>query len=659
MIKKAGSDMKKKRGFFGVLFMITALIIMQLPVPEADAATSASDFKMEGTTLVKYKGTDSNVSVPDDVEVIGEGAFEELDHIELVVLPNSVKRIDPYAFWGCDSLEKVVLGRGINHVGDFAFANCTGLTDMSIPENVRSIGIQAFADCVNMTDIKIPTQVISIHETAFDGCGKLIIHCEKGSFAEEYARSFYEKQKDMPEYEALEEDSAKQQETMLPDPTASPEPTVIPESYDGKGTTLGSSSVVGNHAMVFMDNTEPTVFGKTDNSVPNHNSSEENTDLVGEEIVTKTTDIQKFCIVDGSIVADQAYYRSDRLAEVLLSEGIKEIGQFSFARSSLTKMTMPNTIEKICYGAFYHCDALAEVELPDSIMNVEPKAFKHTAWVKEFETNNRGEAFLISGGVLVAYTGSDSSVTLPEGIRVIAAEVFLNHSEIERVVLPDSLVVIGEGAFENCSNLSELIFGKHLEKVKDRAFAGCKLNKITLPESVREIGLKAFDESEEIGYNGELPQRTYEVSAQRLSNESYRVYSYDEDNAGIEVEGMQNAYAELSGADKRYALQIKEVSKSTQMEAAFERNMQSKIPEMSYIFDLLLTDSSDIPITKLGKQRLTLTMPVPENLKGQELKVLILDRNGQPNELMVQQLTVDGAESIRFQTGYVSQIIIY
>ena len=63
--------------------------------------------------MVKYRGTDTNVSVPDTVEIIGESAFEDNTRIELVVLPNTVKKIEAYAFWGCDNLDTVVLGRGL------------------------------------------------------------------------------------------------------------------------------------------------------------------------------------------------------------------------------------------------------------------------------------------------------------------------------------------------------------------------------------------------------------------------------------------------------------------------------------------------------------------------------------------------------------------
>ena len=150
--------MKRKKLKLGVLMLVTALIIMQLPVSEADAAASASDFKIEGSTLVKYRGKEKNVSVPKTVTSIGRGAFEDNMNVELVVLPNSVTDIGPYAFWGCDNLDTVVLGKDISAVGDYAFAGCKGLEQMTIPSSVSTIGVQAFADCVNLKDISIPAQ---------------------------------------------------------------------------------------------------------------------------------------------------------------------------------------------------------------------------------------------------------------------------------------------------------------------------------------------------------------------------------------------------------------------------------------------------------------------------------------------------------------------
>ena len=242
-------------------------------------------------------------------------------------------------------------------------------------------------------------------------------------------------------------------------------------------------------------------------------------------------------------MADQAYYRNTELGEITLPEGIEEIGQFAFARSSITDITLPESVTIIGYGAFYHCVNLTSVELPDSVMSVEPRAFDYTAWVEDFR--NSGEDFLISGGVLVAYNGDDTTVVVPGGVRVIAAEVFVGHEEIESVRLPDSVRVVGEAAFEGCTGLKRVNLGEGVEQIKDRAFADCKvLEVLKLPASVMVMGLQAFGEADVI-FEGEVPEQSFEESATRLSNEEFRNPRQDTVQPGVTVTGESPSTARL------------------------------------------------------------------------------------------------------------------
>lgn len=668
--------MKKRKKLFGALLTVAALIIMTLPVSEADAAASASasantastntanpDFVMDGSTLVKYRGREKNVSVPDTVEVIGKNAFEDNVNVELVVLPNSVERIESYAFWGCDNLDTVVLGRGLTSVGDYAFAGCGGLKQMSIPANVISIGVQAFGDCVNMTDISIPAETIYIHETAFDGCARLTIHCDAGTTADTYAQAFYERQKEMPEYEDVpnyQPDNANQGDTTV---ALTPEPTPTPTPVPAGGDTIGSTSIVGNQAVVFLNPEEMNVIVPTPEliSVPESSLSTVLTDiaeLMGNVItVGPVPGIPKYTVVDGRIVADQAFYRNDSLEDISLKEGITEIGQFAFARSTLKKIEIPEGVTDICYGAFYHCDDLESVSLPDSVMNVEPKAFAFTSMMENFE--NSGTTFLVNGGVLLAYNGSDSQVFVPGGIRVIAAEVFAGHKEIESVRLPDSVLVVGEAAFEGCTGLRQVNLGAGVEQIRDRAFADCSsLEAVKLPTSVQTIGQLSFGDAEVI-YNGSAPGKTYEVSATRLSNERYRDVKQEQVQPGVTVIGASPSTARLEGAARSYTLSVEQKTDRSEVETAWKRAMQSKMPENMEVYELQLTDNSGIPLTKLGRSGLNVVLPLPESLSGQELKMVTLDRNGQLEAVGVERVMLEGTECFRFRTTHMSLFGVY
>ncbi len=664
--------MKRKKPVLCVL-MAVALTIVHLPGSEADAATSASDFKMEGSTLVRYQGKDKNVTIPDTVETIGRGAFEENKNIELVEIPNSVENIEPYAFWGCDNLEGVDIGKGLDRVGDYAFSNCNSLKSMVLPSNVSSIGIRAFEDCIELTDITIPPQTVDIHESAFEGCSRLSIHYEEGSAAEEYAKSFYERQKSMSQYEEDQEEPSLEEATPVtaeepvltpvPQPTSMPTETPAPiqRSEQEHEDELGSTLIVGSNAVVMVNNNRLPVFG---GAVPA-------TSLSGDGQELQNTDIPKYAIIDGKAVADQAYYRSTALGDVVLPQGIQEIGEFAFARSSATSAVLPEGVEYIGYGAFYHCDDLQEVVLPETVRCVEPKAFSHTMWVQNFLESEGASAeddFLVTGGVLAAYRGNTADVTVPEGVRVIAGEVFRDHTEIEKVSLPDSLLVVGEGAFEGCGSLSQIVFGENVEEIKDRAFLGNVMSEISIPTSVKKAGLQAFGNAI-AAYQGQEAEYTYENSATRLSNGIYRgISNTGEAVSGVTVTGLEAVFGfaaadhfstgqtSLLEADGSYTLNISQTVDTAGMEAAFKRVFQNAIPDGMLLYELELTDESGIPLKKLGKQTLSVVLPVPDAIKGKEPVIFTLDGNGQLERLEAEAVDVDGIEAFRFETNHPSVI---
>lgn len=644
--------MRKKR-LSGVLLIITALIFMALPISEADAAESASDFVVEGSRLVKYQGAGTDVSVPNTVETISKDAFAGNTKIKKVALPKSVKKIEAYAFWGCDSLESVVLGSGLTEVADYVFAGCKGLRQMTLPANIKAIGAQSFGDCVNLRDITIPAETQRIHDTAFDGCANLTIHCEEGTVAAEFAEKFYEKQGENAEYEDVP--GYGQNGTgggdQKPDPT--PEPTPAPP-VTSSGRELGSTHVVGNRAVVFVEPQKLNVIEAVQPQKP------EGPLLLPEELedlISNGKTVPKFTVIDGKTIADQAYYRGDSLQRIELPEGLTEIGQFSFARSALQEADIPEGVTVIGYGAFYHCDSLQTVKLPESLLNVEPKAFEHTAWMERFLES--GEEFLISGGVLSAYNGKGGIVTVPEGVRVIAAGVFAGRKEVTGLRLPDSLRVIGEGAFENCTGLARVNLGKGVEQIKDRAFAGCEgLQTLTLPSTVKEVGIRALEDVV-VSYQGNLPNTTYEASATRLSNEAYRGVEDDFSEPGVKVDGVSPAAARLEGAVRSYRLRVENTADLTALETAWKRAMDGNFPQNTAAYVCRLTDSSGIPLTKLGRSRLTVVLPVPENLLGQELRMITVDRNGQLEVLSAERVMLEGKEAVRFETNFLSVVGIY
>lgn len=410
----------------------TALILTHLPVSEADAAASASDFQMEGSTLTKYRGSDERVTIPDTVEVVGESAFENNQKVQFVVVPKSVKRLDAYVFWGCNHLEEVVLGKGLTAVDEYSFAGCTGLKQITIPDNVQSIDAQAFAGCTNLTDIYIPATVTSIAEDAFLNCDNVTIHADEGSVAAQFAQKLAGQRSQNPLVTATPAPTQTSDATSDTQATAEPEPTATPAPTPVPGNVLGSTIVVGNHAMVMVLPEEETVKQGYTEQEADQETGGETQDITAEA-------------EDGTI-PEWKYYRDQSIKAVSIPEGTTEIGRFAFSRSSAESVTFPEGVTTIDYAAFYHCDDLNSVILPDTVTRVEAKAFTHTGWMDDFEENSMDD-YLISGDILLAYKGDLPEVSIPDGVRVIADEVFRSHTELKKVHLPASVTNIGDSAF--------------------------------------------------------------------------------------------------------------------------------------------------------------------------------------------------------------------
>ena len=638
---------RRIRKLIGTLLLVTAIVVTQIPVSdvEAEDSSAASDFNMDGTTLVKYNGTAENVSLSNQVkrieaeafagndyvrsvtlgeavEIIGARAFSDCDNLESVTVPDSVKIIENAAFSSCPSLKKVSVGKGLENLGNgvfagdyslssvnissdnpyfvcddgaiynkkgwdvlyqvlagrkadsysmpssvnkirayafwgdynlrsvaisgnvseitgYAFSNCKNLKEVNVPYSVKSIDMKAFEDCVRLRDITIPISVSKIHSTAFDGCTKLEIHAEAGSYAKSFAETLVLNDIDVSEYE----------EAPIPksvSENSEEAPIVGPVDYYHEVTHMNAmeeeeddsrvkakSRVVGQEVYVLIDNARATVnvggTGEILGGEPVVEEPELDTvpGLAGSEDV-KGGSFPKYTVVNGEIIAAQAYYDED-MTSCEIPIGVRRIGEFAYARSALNSAKIPDGVEEIGYAAFYHCDGLTNVVIPSSVKEIGVSAFDKTPWLSGWKANvgEAGEFLIVGDGILLAYRGNGGVVSIPNSVKVIGPEVFKGLSSVEGVSIPDSVSVIGEGAFEDCVNLTSIRGAEGVQQIRDRAFAGCPIRTVTIPASVEQIGLRAFDNEKikdgVIYFAGDrLPARSYENASTKLYRDSYR-----------------------------------------------------------------------------------------------------------------------------------------
>jgi len=125
----------------------------------------------------------TNVSIPNSVTDMGEGAFGSCFSLMNVIIGQSVTTIGNYAFGDCGRLASVTIGNSVTTIGTYAFGNCFSLTSVTIPDSVTFIGggmhdlddyvPGAFAGCASLMSVTIGNSVTNIGDTAFEECSSL------------------------------------------------------------------------------------------------------------------------------------------------------------------------------------------------------------------------------------------------------------------------------------------------------------------------------------------------------------------------------------------------------------------------------------------------------------------------------------------------------
>ena len=141
---------------------------------------------------------------------------------------------------------------------------------------------------------------------------------------------------------------------------------------------------------------------------------------------------------------------------------------YPIVKTSLTSITLPNSVTSIGSNAFEGCSGLTTITLSNSITSIG------------------SNAFYVCSGL--------TTITLPNSVTSIGTYAFADCNRLTTITLPNSLTSIGEAAFYVCSGLTTITLSNSITSIGSNAFGGCSgLTTITLPNSLTSIGEAAFE----------------------------------------------------------------------------------------------------------------------------------------------------------------------
>lgn len=197
-------------------------------------------------------------------------------------------------------------------------------------------------------------------------------------------------------------------------------------------------------------------------------------------------------------ISKSAFFMCDKLTSVIIPDSITEIGVNAFARcANLVRAELPSGLKKLEKGAFSNCLSLTEIRIPKTTEIIAENPIYGSKSIKSIEVEDGNEVYESTGNCIIRRSDRQlvlaaSESVMPQDIKSIGDYAFA-HSDIEKAEIPKGVESIGKYAFDACSKLTELYLPDGVKTIGASAFQGCSaLTYAALPRSVEFVGTRAF-----------------------------------------------------------------------------------------------------------------------------------------------------------------------
>ena len=376
--------------------------------------------------LLDYTGSETEITLPTDYK--GE-SYE----------------IYTRAFYGRSEIASAVIPDGVTCIGVSAFSDCTNLTSVTVGRGVVSLASSAFSGCTNLKTVYYNSACTDFQF----GISNVFFYAEKMVFGGEsipdrlFLNSYGYNNNNATLKEIVIENTVKTIGSSAFRGCVSLTSVAIPDSVE----SIGASAFSGCTNL-----TSVTVGrGLTD---------------VGNNVFSECTNL-KTVYYNSSYSENNMFPYAEKV--VFGGEGVPAefFYTFSGTNTTLKEIVIENTVKTIGNSAFYDCDGLTVVDIPDSVTSIGSSAFSDC------------------GGL--------TSVTIGSDVKTIGAYAFRNCVKLTVVAIPDSVESIGQYAFDGCAELASVTIGNGVKTIGAYAFRNCaKLTSLSLGSSIESMGTYAF-----------------------------------------------------------------------------------------------------------------------------------------------------------------------
>ncbi len=441
-----------------------------------------------------YLGTE--FSIPQNVITINENAF--LNSSAEITLSNGVTTIEDYAFSGCTGIKTLYLPSSITKIGKGSFSGCSGICEINVPfvgEGSSASGKESLLGHIFGDDQYDGGILI----TQFYSSSSSIKACVPAGLEKITVRG------------VILQFGALQNMTMVKE-------IVIEEgvSMIGDGALRGCTSLE-NLTIPFVggminpaEKTPETVFGfifgeSSTGSYQYYDGSTSGGRFGIPDSIKEVT-------VLGGTLRYGAFSNCKFIEKITLPEdGILTIpGNAFYNCNSLKSLNIPNSVTEFGYHAFQKINCLEELYVPSGLTHIASYAFFETkinkviisdvdAWCGIEFTDLRSNPLYETGAKL--YLNGEEingEIAISSNVKVIPFSAFYGCEKITSVKLPSSVTDISKCAFYGCTGLRNVEFNEGLIYIDPNAFEGAGIKTAVFPSTLKSIGTSAFSGCENL-----------------------------------------------------------------------------------------------------------------------------------------------------------------
>ena len=463
-------------------------------IPVTVRAADADDFEInEEGVLVKYKGSATDVTIPETVTSIAERAFAS-SSVENVTIPASVRSIGQEAFIYSSLktiafVDDVARPAQLTTIADRAFAN-TSLQAIELPRSVVTIGAGVFDYNSALTSIKLGPNVDASSVT--------------GGYAETSALMSVEVDPANPNFDSVDGVLYSKDHSKL---------IIYPAAKNAGGayTVLDGVQAIAYRAFQKASITSVTLPDSL------RSIGEEGFRLSALTAVAlpekfETLGVCAFCSADkldsidlgGTIAVGGSAFESTKAKAGINFRPelgrLATIGDFAFSRTAPVSVALPDSVTTVGEQAFSENTALTSFHIGSGVTSFAETALYNDRKIASLTVAPANAVYSAERNVL--YRKADDGLhlmlspaantltdyTVRAGTVEIGASAFANNKSLTRVVLPEGVTTIGDDAFAGCTALTDLVIPDSMER--SSGVVGNSLEVVEYGTKIRSIRME-------------------------------------------------------------------------------------------------------------------------------------------------------------------------